>query len=291
MKKILVTGATGLLGARLVPELKLYGNEVATTARSGEVTFKVDLTNWHATNEMLTTFMPDLIINLASLTSVELCQNDPNQAYRSNTLVVEMLVRWIENRNIKPHLVQISTDHVYDGEGLNDEADICLRNVYAFSKYAGELAAARVPSSIIRTNFIGKSAVDYRQSLSDWVYKSLSEGKSVEVLDDVFFNPVSINTLVSIIRQIIDVRPVGTFNLGANGIMSKADLDFLLAKYFDLSPFAMTRIKSADAKFLKAFRPKNMTMNSSKIEKILGIKLPDLETEVMKVAKEYEKII
>ena len=89
----------------------------------------------------------------------------------------------------------------------------------------------------------------------------------------------------------IEGELLGIFNLGSNGIMSKADLDFLLADFLRITPSNMTRIHSADAKFLKAYRPKNMTMRCTKIEQLLGIRLPDLKDEIMKVAKEYEKVI
>ena len=55
------------------------------------------------------------------------------------------------------------------------EEQIKIRNYYAFSKYAGELAAIQVPSTILRTNFVGRSKVSHRESLTDWVYYSLIE--------------------------------------------------------------------------------------------------------------------
>jgi len=188
------------------------------------------------------------------------------------------------------HLIQISTDQVYDGDGLHSEDKVNLTNNYAFSKYAAELVALRVNSSILRTNFVGRSKVSSRESLSDWVYKSCKTGRPEKVLDDVYFSPLSIRSLNEIIELIIKKKPLGVFNLGSHNGMSKADFDFKLAKFLGLSVKNFTRIKSDEATFLKAYRPKNMSMDSSKFENLFKIKLPDLESLIEEIAKEYEDL-
>jgi dTDP-4-dehydrorhamnose reductase len=290
MSKILITGATGLLGTTLVPFLKKCGYNIVTHARSGEVDFLVDLADREKSIAMLTQVQPSMIINLASLTSVELCQDEPNMAYLANTRTVENIAYWIQKTGANCHLIQISTDHVYDGAVLHAEDKITLTNIYAFSKYAGELAAARVPSSILRTNFIGRSKVSHRVSLSDWVYISLTNGNHVQVLDDVFFSPLSMNTLVEMIQLVVEKKPVGIFNLGSHNGMSKADFDFAFAELLKLPTETMTRIETRQATFLKAYRPKDMRMDCSKFENALGVKLPQLSDEIIRVAKEYDEV-
>src|SRR4030067_2081318 len=112
---VLVTGATGLLGSTLFPFLSGYGNTVVTHARSSNADFLADLTNKSEAFAMLDNVRPEFIINLVGLTSVERCEIFPNEAYLANTRVVENLAQWISESNSNSHLVQISTDHVYDG--------------------------------------------------------------------------------------------------------------------------------------------------------------------------------
>lgn len=290
MKTILVTGATGLLGSSLTPFLKAHGYATVTHARTGGADFLADLANKDKTFELLTQIQPSVIIHLAGLTSVEFCQERPNAAYLANTLTVENLVNWILQTGSTCHLVQISTDQVYDGAGLHTEDQVTLTNNYAFSKYAGELAAARVPSTILRTNFIGRSKVSNRESLTDWVYTSLTGGKHIQVLRDVFFSPLSMATLVEMIQFVIERRPVGIFNLGSHNGMSKADFDFAFAECLRLQTSTMSRIDTSEATFLKAYRPKDMRMDSSKFEHMFDIKLPDLQDELERVAREYHEI-
>ncbi len=102
------------------------------------------------------------------------------------------------------------------------------------------------------------------------------------------FSPVSIDTLCSVIFDVIRKRPVGTFNLGSSDGMSKADFDFQFADCLGLETKFMTRIEASGARFLRARRPLDMRMDSSKLEECLGIKLPTLDEEIRMVAMQYE---
>lgn len=278
------------MGSSLVPYLKNCGYEVVTHARSKQADFMFDLSDRTKSCELLTQIQPSVIINLVSLTSVELCENQVNLAYLTNTRTVENLAYWIASSGAACHLVQISTDHVYDGMGLHTEDEITLTNTYAFSKYAGELAAIRVPSTILRTNFVGRSQVRHRESLTDWVYSILKTSEQAQVLDDVFFSPLSISILIKMIELVAQLKPVGIYNLGSHNGMSKADFDYAFAECLNLPTHTMTRIGASQAAFLKAYRPKDMRMDSSKFENTLGVKLPCLTELIQQVAREYDEI-
>lgn len=286
--KILLLGATGLLGSSLGPHLKSRGYEVVTHARKeGTADFIFDLNNWDMTSEFLTQIKPYVVINMVGLTSVEICQQQTHAGYLANTRTVENLVRWIKQCELSCHLIQISTDQVYDGIGPHSEENVTLTNNYALTKYAGEIAATQVPSTILRTNFVGRSNVSYRESLTDWVYTSLTNSLNVQVLTDVLFSPLSMKTLNNMIELIIDHKPIGIYNLGSNQGMSKADFDFEFAERLGLPVETMSRICSSEAKFLRAYRPKDMRMDCSRFEKLFNIKLPELTEEIRISANEY----
>jgi dTDP-4-dehydrorhamnose reductase len=290
MPTILITGATGLLGSSLTHHLKKCGQKVVTHAHTKQADAMFDLSDTVNSYEALQQIQPSVIINLVSLTSVELCEEQVNLAYLVNTRTVENVTHWIETAGADCHLVQISTDHVYDGFGLHREDDITITNNYAFSKYAGELAALRVPSTIIRTNFVGRSKVSYRESLTDWVYNSMIASKQVQVLSDVYFSPLSIKTLVDMIALVVEKKPIGIFNLGSRNGLCKADFAFAFAECLKLPTNTMARIESSEASFFKAYRPKDMRMDSSKFENALGVKLPSLNALIQQLSQEYNEI-
>lgn len=282
-----MTGSTGLLGSSLVPYLRSSGLDVVTHAHSQTADLSFDLSSKAETFEGLDKVKPSMILNLVGLTSIEVCEDEPNKAYSINTRTVENISSWIMERGAC-HLVHVSTDQLYDGEGPHPEEPVTLTNTYALTKYAGELAALRVPSTIIRTNFVGRSKNPIRESLSDWVYNSMSRGKSVQVVADVFFSPLSIKTLSRTMSEILAKKPEGVFNLGSREGMSKADFNFLLAERMNLPAHTMERVNRADCHFFKVYRPGDMRMDSSRIEKALGTTLPALHEEIKLIADEYK---
>ena len=286
--RILLLGSSGLLGTTLGPFLESCGHEVITHSRGSNTQLEFDLSNREETEKYLEQTQTEIIINLVGLTDVDHCESDPNLAYITNVQTVKNITEWIRQRKSPVHLIQISTDQVYDSANLNEEQQVVLRNYYAFSKIAGELAAACVPSTILRTNFFGRSKCPGRSSLSDWVHKALTSGDASQVLDDIMFSPLSMTSLSEMIERVIHKKPIGVFNLGSQEGMSKADFAYALAKEWSLSTASITRVSTRDATFFKSRRPTEMRMNCSKLERIIGVSLPTLNSEIQRVALEYD---
>ena len=156
MASICIVGGTGMLGATLVPSLRDLGHKVVCFSRKSkdEEAMVVDYSNHDSLERALDACNPSFVINLAALTNVDECEKNPHLAYSANVRIVEILSGWIR-KSTSCHLIQISTDHVYDGTGPHVEEKIKIVNYYGFSKYSGELAASLVPSTILRTNFFG----------------------------------------------------------------------------------------------------------------------------------------
>lgn len=283
--RVLVTGAGGLLGSTLVPHLRGSGLEVLTHGRGGDHDVVADLSDRARGLAALESCGADVVVNLAAVTNVDACQREPDLAYRANVRVVETLAGWTR-QDPRRHLVQISTDHVYDGPGLHDEDDVKVTNVYAFSKYAGELAAAVAGATILRTNFFGPSRSPARTSLSDWLVQSLRGGAAVTVFEDVLFSPVSIGTLVRLVEAAARRRPRGVFNVGSREGMSKAEFAYALADALSL-PTATVKRGRCDQAGLGAYRPRGMLMDPSRFEAALGLRMPTLQQEIASMREAY----
>ncbi len=284
--RIVVLGAKGRLGSYLLPHLLLSEHEVLCLSRTKGDDWCVDLTDFDEVCAALDKMAPDVIVNLAAQTNIDECEISPQSAYLANVKIVENLAEWIENRGNLAHLVQLSTDQIYDSHGPHKEDDITLINYYGFSKYAGELAAAKVNSTILRTNFFGQVRSPGRVSFSDWLINSLIHEKIITVFDDVYFSPLSLQTLVQLLGVVILKRHKGVFNLGSKEGMSKADFAFKLAKVLGLTTKKMSRGR-VDMARLAATRAKDMRMDSSLFENVFGVKLPKLEKEIQLMEEVY----
>ena len=284
--KVLVTGARGLLGSALCPYLEQKGYDVQRHSRANDPDVLADLADFNQARSALDQAQPDLIINLAACTNVDECKLNPRTAYSANTHIVENLARWIrENENIC-HLVQLSTDQVYDGIGPHRENATCLANYYAFSKYAGELAAISVGATVLRTNFVGRSRCPVRQTLSDWIIEALSKGTPIALVDDVYFSPLDIVVLPSLIERVSQAYRPGIFNMGSRGGMSKADFGECLAEKLGLSRINACRRSVAELN-LRAYRPRDMRLDSALFEKTFQIALPTMAQTVTAIADSY----
>ena len=287
MAKVLVTGATGLLGCSLVPLLQERGHQVACMGHTHASDQNLDLTSYEQTARALDQANPEVIVNLTALTNVDRCETHPQEAYLLNVKTVENLCAWIKTASQACHLIQISTDQVYDGPGPHAEGEPTIRNHYAMSKLAGEFLAGTVPATILRTNFVGRSQREGRASLTDWLHGALRDRTWVNVFDDVMFSPLAISTLCDCIERCIAEKPFGVFNLGSRDGMSKADFAFAFAAALGLETTNFKRVNSRSISTLAAHRPTDMRMNSGRYEACMGIRLPSLIDEVSRLADEY----
>jgi len=287
-RPILLVGGSGLLGSTLSPLLRASAS-VLVHGHQGQADVCADLTDESQTHALLKKVLPAAIINLAGHTNVDACELQPDQAYRLNVRIVENLASWISLQESQPNFIHISTDQVYDGNGPHLEHDVTISNTYALTKYAGELAALRVPCTVLRTNFFGPSRCKSRASFTDWLLAGLRNSQTLKVFDDLCFSPLSMTTLCGAISSVLRSPMQGVFNLGAKDGMSKADFAFAFAEALDLPTSGMERTTTDQVDFLKTYRPKDMRMDSQAFESAFDLHLPLLAQELQLTCEEYRR--
>ena len=275
---IFIAGASGMFGSTLAPYLVSLGFTVIKHGNFAGQDVSCDLTNVADTHALLGKVRPDIIINLVAQTNVDNCEVNPHEAYLLNVRTVENLVSGIKDKN-NSFFIQFSSDHLYDNIGPSIESEVRLTNVYALTKYAGELAAKSMPNTVLRTNFIGESLLDDRKSFSDWVIEKLENDSVITGFKDIIINPVSMTTLCSMVVLVIEKRIEGVFNLGSRMPMSKDEIIFEIADAYGYSKSNINCGLSTDYNF-KAYRPKDMSMDCQKFEKAFDIELPYLNHEI-----------
>ena len=290
MSSVIVFGATGLLGASLVPALRARGYTVLAQSRGPGGDLRLDPSDRMAVCAALAIHRPTAVINLVAATDVDKCEAQTELAWQANAGVVAAIVGGILASNndpaSRPHLVHISTDQVYNGPGPHTEDEVHPINVYGLSKYTGELLAERVGATVLRSNFYGRSRSAGRVSFSDWLVRSLREKTPITVFDDVKFSAIHIDTLCVYIARSIELRPAGTFNAGCRDGISKADFAMALARALGL-PTENVRMGTSANADLKARRPLDMTLQVARLEAALDLQCPNMFNEIQHAAKEY----
>lgn len=104
--KILITGSKGQLGLEIINQLKLEDKyEIIATDRNN-----LDITNMDNVSEVILHNKPDIVINCAAHTAVDLCETDIENAYKINAIGPRNLAIVCEKTGAK--FVQVSTDYV-----------------------------------------------------------------------------------------------------------------------------------------------------------------------------------
>ncbi len=288
MNKVLILGASGLLGRYVCAELAAAGLRVHAQSRSPHSGCDqvFDPADSEVLRRNLSALRPQAVVNVAALTNVDYCEQHLDEAYRVNTGMVESLAAWVAEFQPDCHVVQISTDQLYARTGYQREEDIDLLNVYALTKYAAEMALRGIPNhTVLRTNFFGRSLTKGRESFSDWIYNALVRSTPIRLAVDIEFNPLSLPALARYIAAVVQ-RPVrGVFNLGSRTSLSKHGFGLQFARALSLSPACLTACTAAELAF-QVRRPLDMRMDVSKSTDFLGLP-PDLESEIERAALAY----
>ena len=246
-------------------------------ALDGIRAMQFDLTSFEAVNGVMRRIQPDVVIHTVGLTSVEGCEADPGPAHRLNVESAHYVAK-VAN-TLGARLVHISTDHLYDGASpwQSEEDTPCPLNTYAKTKLQAEEAVIQAcpDAMVLRTNFYGWGT-SVRTSFSDWILKSLEQGRELTMFSDVFFTPILINDLAQMILRLVDGDAKGIFNVAGRERLSKYDFALRLAEVFN-RPRDKIRATTVKEFPFKARRPEDMSLSSKKVEDYLGARMPATE--------------
>lgn len=148
MKKILVTGCGGQLGRAINKEYDKSTVEfINTDVQAGEDVIALDITNIDQVMGLVRETKPDVIINCAAHTAVDLCEQQWDSAYRINAIGPRNLS--IAATEVKAKMIHVSTDYVFDGNGTRPytEFDATGPN----SAYGKTKLEERILSEILQT--------------------------------------------------------------------------------------------------------------------------------------------
>lgn len=272
---VLVTGGTGRLARNWALAM---ASDVAVTL-ADRVRTETELPVQHAVmtlddrralTRQLLDLRPELVVNAAGLTDVETCESEPEAAHIANVVTAGNLAEVCAFLEIP--LVQISTDHLFDGPGptFDEAADPAPVNTYARTKAEAErVVLERHPAAlIVRTNFFGLDSPG-RPTMSGWILKTLEAGQAVRLFDDVYFSPVLAQNLAREVHGLVAAGASGIVNVASADRLSKFDFGVLLAEVFGLDPGLLIRASIEERADL-VMRPRQMALSSHLSAQLLG---------------------
>lgn len=281
-KKILILGSSGKLGKTLYK--KIY--KKFKVIHSGLKKRNIDLNNFDKLQKFVKSTNPNIIINCAAITDVDLCEKKKKLSKKINTYLLKNIFIIKKKNKLNFKFIQISTDQIYNNSNnlkSTEKSKVYCFNEYSKQKYEAEKICTKNNAIILRCNFF----CNYKGNLFNWVLKSASKKKVFYLFKDIYFNPLNIFTLCKYIEKVINLidkkNITGIFNIGSHDIINKSNFCMHIIKKIKFKNYNYKIVDSN--KFFKTKRPKNMSMNVNKFEKTFKLKLPSIKNQINQYIK------
>ncbi len=274
--RLAITGSNGLVGRRLVQQAVRAGHAVLGLSRGPqrvEGAFEygsVDLADAAALTAVLTRFGPEVIVNPGGMTDVDGCEREPLAAYEANVASVATLAR--VTRALGCHLVQVSTDYVFDGEHGPYAVDDLPnpRGTYALTKHLGEQTVkALVPAghwAIARTAVVYGWPSTGKNNFGFWAVSTLAKGERLTLFEDQWVSTSHATNVAAMVGEVATRRLTGTWHTCGAEVMDRVTFGRRLAERFGFDPALITPSRMKDVKLLSP-RP---AKSGLKVEKTIA---------------------
>lgn len=256
-KKVLVTGSNGLLGQKIIyslierKDIDLLASSKGLNrlvTKSGYKYIDLDITQNEEVKKVFENENPDAVINCAAMTNVDYCEENQDSCWEINVNAVENLAKSCEVS--KSHLLQLSTDFVFDGKSgpYNENDKPNPLHFYAKSKLKSEEIVKKTMTNwtIARTIIIyGITDNMSRSNIVLWAKKEIENGNAINVVNDQLRSPTLAEDLAKGCISIIDKSAFGLYHLSGPNTYSILDLVYQVADFYNLDKSLILPVTSA----------------------------------------------
>jgi dTDP-4-dehydrorhamnose reductase len=290
--RVLVTGANGLVGARLLPLLQQQGHEVLGLGRGanrGSAPYRsCELASSDQVRAAFEAFRPEAIVHTASMTEVDACEKAPRVAFEANVTAAANVAE--HARALGAHLVHVSTDYVFDGQagpyGVDDRPN--PRGVYSITKHMGEEAVRAIGErwAIARTAVVYGWPPSARANFGSWLVSTLRDGKQVRLFEDQFVSPSLALNVAQMLAELATRRLEGIWNTCGADVVNRVEFGRALCEEFGFDRALLVPTRLADAG-LASPRPPRSGLKVEKTRENLSAQPLGLGESLRRFHREY----
>ncbi len=254
MKRVIITGAAGLLGQHLVrclepvncteAEISILSIDKAANPfkQSANLRYiQTDLKEFDSIKPALEDFNPDLIFNCASYNDVDGAEENRELADDLNVHLVKNLLAVSFEK-----IIHFSSDYIFDGQhGPYSEEDTPLPiNYYGQTKYRSEriLKESGKNHLIIRSNVLYGTGNNIRPNFVTWLIGSLRRNEKVRIVTDQFGNPTYAGNLAEATIEAARMDFTGILHIAGRDYLSRYEAALKAAAFFNLDSEMITPI-------------------------------------------------
>lgn len=299
--KILITGSNGLLGQKLLHKLRSDNTVslIATSKGKNRVTIQdgyayipLDITIKKDVERVIKEEKPNVVINTAAMTNVDLCEEKRSECDALNVDAVGYLAHVCDI--INAHIIQISTDFIFDGKNgpYTEEDKPNPLSYYGNSKLKSEqlLKSHHVKWTILRTIVVFGVAENLSKgNIVLWAKDALAKGDPLNIIDDQFRAPTLAEDLADICILAAKKEAFGVFNASGKDIMSVYEIVERIAKHYGNSTDNLRKISTATLQ-QTALRPPKTGFILDKSQRELGYNPHSFEECLTIVDQQLKKV-
>jgi dTDP-4-dehydrorhamnose reductase len=278
----LITGGTGLLGQGLLETAPPGWSLVSVHLRAydpGAPHRRLDVRDRAALEQLFAAHRFDAVVHAAGIASVDVSEQHVDESTASNLGGTRNLAELCAARGTR--MVYVSTNAVFDGENAPyGEADpVNAVNAYGRIK----LACERLVQDTLGRATLVRPILMYgwphamgRQNPVTWVVDALTRGERINVVDDVYENPLHNLQAAQAIWRILERDVRGIVHLAGGEVVNRHQLALAVARSFELDASYIRPVPSSFFPHI-APRPRNTSLQTTRMERELGLTPSTLE--------------
>jgi dTDP-4-dehydrorhamnose reductase len=281
--KILLTGAAGFLGRRLLSLLLERGFDVVAVFHRRVVEVQHPRLSV-VVGDLAEVEIPraDLAVHAAAATDVDACEVDRASCWRSNVVATRRVASRLPT-------IYISTDYVFPGDrGLYREDDLPGPvNFYGLTKLLGEEAVLARGGWVVRTSGV-YGVAGGKKSFPEAVVERLGRGEPVAAVVDQWYSPTYAGHLAEAVAELLEMgeRPQVLHVAGPR--LSRLEFALAVAEAFRLPKDLVKPAYMAEMRWA-ARRPRDSSLDASTARRLLKVPFWDLSAALERFKEEFAR--
>ena len=280
--KLLIIGGSGLVGSTLL-QYASTNYSIHFTYNTNKITFdninstQINLLgNQKMIIDLIKEVQPDIVVNTAAHSSVDLCETDHSIADKLHVDITQDITQVC--KDIDSKLVYISTDAVFQGELHKKYTELDQPNPI---NYYGKtkLQAEQITLNASSKNVVLRTAVIYgwhkKSRFTNWIIQTLKENHIVDPFIDQYNTPTLVDDLAKSLLNIFEKNISGMFHATGKSCLNRYEFALVLASTFGLDKKLIKSVTLKDKK-QDAPRPTSTCLDSRKLEKLIDFNFSDI---------------
>ena len=283
--KILIIGASGLLGSKLYEKLSENYKVIGTYSQNKQEGLRF----YDITNKDLTIFQetkPDIVIHTAGITKLDPCETNQELAHKINVEGTENIIQGCKLNNSK--LIYISTDFVFDGKKGNYKEEDITNPLSCYGKT--KLKSEELVKNSGLDYIIARVAVLYgakqNNKLVSWCVEQLRKKEYTNLIADHMRTPTLVDDIAEALHILILNKRRGIYHVAGSETLSAFSIGVRIAEEFNFEKKYLKPITSHKFKQI-AQRPKDSSLNTEKLQ-LEGIKMSSFVEGLRKIRNQIK---